>query len=169
MTAPLPLDLPRPWLPFVVATYVALGVLFVGVGLVQYGLVALSQYYADTLEPAYAQWQYPLLVPSLALGLCVQVGVVATALLVARVRSGRILEPTAVRWVDVLVVVTTLAGMLTVALLVLLRIADAVPPGVMLVLFLGGIGLLVIDLLLLVLRSLLRRAIVLRAELDEVV
>ncbi|MGV3713275.1 DUF2975 domain-containing protein, partial [Pseudolysinimonas sp.] len=106
MTAPLPLDLPRPWLPFVVATYVALGILFAGVGLVQYGLVALSQYYADTLESDSAQWQYPLLVPSLALGLCVQVGVVATALLVARVRSGRILEPTAVRWVDVLIVVT---------------------------------------------------------------
>ncbi len=169
MTSTPILELPRPWLPIVVATYVALGILFAGVALVQYGLVTLSYYYADTLEPEYAQWQFALLIPSLALGLCVQLGVVATAVLVARVRSGRMLEPRAVRWVDLLVVVTTLAGLLSVTLLVLLRLADAVPPGVMLVLFLGGIGLLVVDLLLLVLRSLLHRAILLRAELDEVV
>lgn len=163
------LELPRPWLPFVVATYVALALLFAGVGVVQYGLVALSGYYAETLDPGDSRWLVPLLVPALALGVCIQIGVVATAVLVARVRSGRILEPAAVRGVDILIVTTTLAGLLSVALLVLLRAADAVPPGVMLVLFLGGIGLLVIDLLLLVLRSLLRRAIVLRAELDEVV
>lgn len=169
MTAPGPLDLPRPWLPIVVATYAALGLLFAGVAVVQFGLVALSQYYADTLEPEYAGWQYPLLVPALAFGLCVQLGVVATVVLVARVRAGSILEPRAVRWVDVLVGAVTLAGMLSVVLVVLLRLADAVPPGVMLVLVLGGLALLVIDLLLLVLRSLLRRAILLRAELDEVV
>lgn len=169
MTDSTALELPRPWLPFVVATYVALGILFVGVALVQYGLIALSQYYADTLEPEYAQWQYPLLVPSLALGACVQVGVIATAVLVARVRAATILEHRAVSWVDVLIGTVTVGGLLTVTLLVLLRLADAVPPGVMLVLFLGGICLLVIDLLLLVLRSLLRRAILLRTELDEVV
>ena len=169
MTDSTPLELPRPWLPIVIATYVALGILFVGVAVVQYGLVALSQYYAETLEPEYARWQLPLLVPSLAFGLCVQFGVVATAVLVARVRSGRILEPGAVRGVDVLVGAVTLAGLLSVVLVVLLRLADAVPPGVMLVLVLGGLSLLVVDLLLLVLRSLLRRAILLRAELDEVV
>ena len=169
MTESAPLVVPRPWLPLVVATYVALGILFLGVALVQYGLVALSQYYADTLEPEYAQWQLPLLLPSLAFGVCVQVGVVATAVLVSRVRAGTILESGAVRWVDALVGTVTVAGLLSVTLLVLLRVADAVPPGIMLVLFLTGISLLVIDLLLLVLRSLLRRAILLRAELDEVV
>lgn len=162
-------QLPRPWLPFVLATYAALGILFTGVALVQYGLVVLSYYYADTLEPDYAQWQFVLLIPSLAFGVCVQFGVVATAVLVARVRSGRILEPRSVRWVDALVAATTLGGLLTVAILVIMRLADAVPPGVMLVLFLGGISLLVLDLLLLVLRSLLRRAILLRSELDDVV
>ena len=50
-----------------------------------------------------------------------------------------------------------------------MRVADALPPGAMLILVLGGIGLLALDLLLLVLRSLLRRAIAMRAELDEVV
>lgn len=169
MTDPAPLELPRPWLPVVVATYVALGILFVGVALVQWGLAALSGYYAEVLEPEYARWQYPLLLPSLAFGLCVQLGVIATAVLVARVRAGSILEPGAVRWVDVLIGATTVAGLLSVALVVLLRLADAVPPGVMLVLVVAGVGLLVLDLLLLVLRSLLRRAILLRAELDEVV
>ena len=79
------------------------------------------------------------------------------------------LEDRAVRWVDVLVGAVTVAGLLTVVLSIVFRLADALPPGVMLLLVLGGVGLLVLDLLLLVLRSLLRRAILLRTELDEVV
>jgi|GEM_PF-1200392 len=169
MTSGDTLQLPRPWLPIVVATHAALGLLFVGVSAVQYGLVALSGYYAEVLDPEYARWQYPLLIPALALGVCVQVGIVATIVLVARVRAGSMLENRAVGWVDLLVACVTLAGLLVVVLVFLLHAADAVPPGIMLVLVTGGIGLLVIDLLLLVLRSLLRRAIVLRAELDEVV
>lgn len=168
MTDSTPLELPRPWLPIVVAAYVALGLLFVGVVVVQYGLFALAGYYAETL-PEYLEWQLPILVPALLFGLCVQVGIVATAVLVSRVRAGRMLEDGAVRWVDVLVGAVTVAGLLTVALSIVFRLADALPPGVMLLLVLGGVGLLVLDLLLLVLRSLLRRAIVLRAELDEVV
>lgn len=168
MTATPALDVPRPWLPVVVATYVALGILFVGVAVVQYGLFALAGYYAEEL-PGQVRWQLPILLPALAFGVCVQVGVVATAVLVARVRSGRILEPSAVRGVDVLVGAVTVAGLLTVVLAIVFRLADALPPGIMLLLVLGGIGLLVLDLLLLVLRSLLRRAIILRAELDEVV
>ena len=167
MTSP-ELDLPRPWLPFVVATYVALGILFAGLAVVQYGLVMLSQYYAET-GPAYANLQAPLLVVTLGFCLAVELGVVATAVLVARVRSGRILEARAVRWVDVLIGAVTVAGLLVAVFAVLVRVADGVPPGAMLFIVIGGIALLVLDLLLLVLRSLLRRAIVLRAELDEVV
>ena len=168
MTASETLELPRPWLPVVIATYVALGILFAGVAVVQYGLFVLAGYYAETL-PEYVEWQVPILVPMLGFALCVQVGIVATAVLVSRVRSGRILEPGAVRWVDVLVGAVTVAGLLTVVLSIVFRLADALPPGIMLLLVLGGVGLLVLDLLLLVLRSLLRRAILLRAELDEVV
>jgi hypothetical protein len=169
MTASVPLELPRPWLPFVVATYLGLGLLVAGIGAVQYGLVALSGYYAETLAADDARWVVPLLVPALAFGVCIQAASVATAVLVARVRSGRILEHSAVRGVDVLIGAITAAGLLSVVLVVLLRLADAVPPGVMLVLVLGGAALGVLDLLLLVLRSLLRRAIALRSELDEVV
>jgi hypothetical protein len=165
--SPIP-ELPRPWLPIVVATYVALGILFLGVAVVQYGLFVLAGYYAETL-PEYVEWQLPILVPALLFGLCVQIGIVATAVLVARVRSGRMLEAGAVHGVDVLVAAVTVAGLLTVALSIVFRLADALPPGVMLLLVLGGVGLLVLDLLLLVLRSLLHRAILLRAELDEVV
>jgi hypothetical protein len=165
----LALELPRPWLPFVVATYVGLALLFGGIGLVECGLVALSGYYAETLPSEYLPWVLPLLVPALAFGLTIQFAIIATGVLVARVRSGRILESSALRWVDALIGAITVAGLLSVALVILLRLADAVPPGVMLVLVLGGGALGVLDLLLLVLRSLLRRAIVLRAELDEVV
>jgi hypothetical protein len=163
------LDLPRPWLPVVVATYVALGVLFAGVLVVQYGLVALADYYRSELPPVLQVYIAPLLVLGLAFGVCVQIGTLATAVLVARVRTGRVLEISAVRWVDALVGTTTIAGLITVALSVVFRLADALPPGIMLLLVLFGVGLLVLDLLLLVLRSLLRRAIALRAELDEVV
>lgn len=168
MTDSTALELPRPWLPIVVAAYVALGILFVGVAVVQYGLFVLAGYYSETL-PEYVEWQLPILIPALLFGLCTQVGIVATAVLVSRVRAGRMLEDRAVRWVDVLVGAVTVAGLLTVVLSIVFRLADALPPGVMLLLVLGGVGLLVLDLLLLVLRSLLRRAILLRTELDEVV
>lgn len=167
MTAP-ELDLPRPWLPFVLAAYVALGILFAGLAVVQYGLVMLSQYYAETV-PQCGYLQAPLLVVTLGFCLAVEVGVVATAVLVAHVRSGRILETRSVRWVDLLIGSVTVAGLLVAVFAVLVRVADGVPPGAMLFIVIGGIALLVLDLLLLVLRSLLRRAIVLRAELDEVV
>jgi hypothetical protein len=168
MTHPITLELPRPWLPVVVATYIALGILFVGVAGVQWLLVALAGYYAEEL-PHYEFLRTPMFGLMFSGGLCVQLGVVATAVLVARVRSTRILEPRALRWVDVLIGTVTVAGLITVALVVVLRIVDALPPGAMLILVLGGVGLLVLDLLLLVLRSLLHRAIILRAELDEVV
>jgi hypothetical protein len=168
MTDSVPPELPRPWLPVVVATYVALGILFVGIAAVQYGLFVLSGYYAEEL-PEYEHLRIPMFALMFSGGLCVQAGVVATAVLVGRVRSGRILEPGAIRWVDLLVGAVTIAGLITVALVIVMRVADALPPGAMLILVLGGVGLLVLDLLLLVLRSLLRRAIVMRGELDEVV
>jgi hypothetical protein len=168
MTDSSSLELPRPWLPVVIGAYVALGLLFVVVAAVQYGLLVLSGYYAEEL-PEYAHLRTPMFALMFSGGLCVQAGVVATAVLVARVRSGRILEPGAVRWVDVLIGAVTVAGLITVALVVIIRIADALPPGAMLILVLGGVGLLALDLLLLVLRSLLHRAIAMRAELDEVV
>ena len=90
-------------------------------------------------------------------------------MLVARVRSGRILEARSVPGVDVLIGSVTVAGLLVAVFAVLVRVADGVPPGAMLFIVIGGIALLALDLLLLVLRSLLRRAIALRAELDEVV
>jgi hypothetical protein len=162
------LELPRPWLPFVVAAYVALGILFAGLVAVQYLLVTLAQYYAETV-PQYGYLQAPLLAVTLGFCLAVEFGVVATAVLVARVRSGRILEPRAVRWVDLLIGSVTVAGVLVAVFAVLVQVADGVPPGAMLFIVIGGIALLVLDLLLLVLRSLLRGAIALRAELDEVV
>lgn len=165
---PSELELPRPWLPFVVATYVALGILFTGLVGVQYLLVTLSQYYAETV-PQYGYLHAPLLAVTLGFCLVVELGVVATAVLVARVRSGRILEARSVRWVDLLIGSVTVAGVLVAVFAVLVRVADGVPPGGMLFIVIGGIALLVLDLLLLVLRSLLRGAIVLRAELDEVV
>lgn len=168
MTDSAPLELPRPWLPFVVATYVALGILFAGLVAVQYGLVMLSQYYVETV-PQYAYLQVPLLIVTLGFCLCVELGAVATAVLVAHVRSGRILDARSVRWVDVLIGSVTVAGLLVAVFAVLVRVADGVPPGAMLFIVIGGIALLVLDLLLLVLRSLLRRAIILRSELDEVV
>ena len=59
MTDSAPLELPRPWLPIVVGAYVALGILFAGVAIVQYGLLVLSGYYAEEL-PQYAFLRTPM-------------------------------------------------------------------------------------------------------------
>lgn len=168
MTVSGTLSLPRPWLPIVVATYVALALLFVGVVGMQVWFAVLASTSAG-LYPEVAEWQLPLLVHVIAIGVCAQAGVVATAVLVSRVRSGRMLESGAIRWVDGLIGTVTVAGLVLCSLVVALRLADVMPPGIMVIIVVSGLGGLVLDLVLLVLRSLLHRAIVLRAELDEVV
>jgi hypothetical protein len=160
------LALPRPWLPIVVAAYAALAALFACVGIAEYWLLQISVNSPDTL-PLDAEFPTALFALMIGFGVCVQLGIVATIVLISLVRWNRILESRSVRWVDVLCIAVTLGGLITGGL-VIVRL-QAGPPGLLLVLVLFGLALLALALVLLVLRSLLRRAILLRSELDEVV
>jgi hypothetical protein len=166
MTSPSPVVVPRPRFPIVVAAYAALAVLFASVAYAEYGTVQILLNYPD-LPPNDAELPTALFALMIGFGVCVQLGIVATTVLVSLVRWNRILERRSVLWVDVLCIAVTLCALITGGL-VILRL-QAGPPGLVLVLVLFGLALLALALVLLVLRSLLRRAIVLRSELDEVV
>ncbi|MEO5534831.1 MAG: DUF2975 domain-containing protein [Pseudolysinimonas sp.] len=157
---------PRPWFPIVVAAYAALAVLFVCVAYAQYALVQIPLNYPDA-SPRDAEFPTALYALMIGFGLCVQLGIVATTVLVSLVRWNRILESRSVRWLDVLCIAVALGGLMTGGL-VIVRLQTG-PPGLVLILVLFGLALLALALVLLVLRSLLRRAILLRSELDEVV
>jgi hypothetical protein len=171
MTPPSPVAAPRPWFPIVVAAYAALAVLFGCVAKAEYELVRIISIYPDALpldaESPTAEFPTALFAWMIGFGVCVQLGIVATIVLVSLVYWNRMLEWRSVRWVDVLCIAVTLCALI-VGALVIMRL-QAGPPGLVLILVLFGLALLALVLVLLVLRSLLRRAILLRSELDEVV
>jgi hypothetical protein len=171
MTALSPVAVPRPWFPIVVAAYAALAVLFASVAKAEYELVQIISIYPDALpldaELPTVEFPTALFALMIGFGVCVQVGIVATVVLVSLVRGNRIFERRSVRWVDVLCIAVTLCALI-IGGLVILRLQTG-QPGMVLILVLFGLALLALALVLLVLRSLLRRAIQQRSELDEVV
>lgn len=102
--------------------------------------------------------------------LCVQIVLAAIWVLLDRIRRDRIFDESSFRWVDAIffaIVGATLvpAGML-VALALFGAIDDPGLPFVLTIVSLGGLGL---TLLMLVMRSLLRQATTLRADMDELI
>lgn len=159
MTTPVPLP------PVLAAlTWVALGTAMIFVAGVAVGVVS----YADVLFgflPGFAFARGPLIALDLAFGLCVEVLLVVTGVLVGYIVVDRIFRPSALRWVDVLVSTAAAATVLVFATLFF------IPGPPQLFLFMVGavaVGVTVV-LVLLVLRSLLRRAVSINVELDEVV
>jgi hypothetical protein len=165
MISPTPVTVPRPWFPIVVAAYAALAVLFVSVAYAQYGLIQIVR----TLPELSPHEEVPtaLFALMIGFGVCVQVGIVATIVLVSLVRGNRILERRSVLWVDILWIAVTLCALITGGLLINRLQSDQ--GGIVQILMLLGVALLALALVLLVVRSLVRRAILLRSELDEVV
>jgi hypothetical protein len=165
MTPPSTAAAPRPWLPIVVAAYVALAVLFVYVVEAQRGLFQIVEALPD-LSP-HEEVPTVLFALMIGFGVCVQVGIVATIVLVSLVRWNRIFERRSLLWLDVLWIAVTLCALLTGGILI--NRAQSGQGGIVVILLLLGLALLALAFVLLVLRSLLRRAILLRSELDEVV
>ena len=102
------------------------------------------------------------------LALCAEVVLVATWRLLDLVRNGRIFSDAAFRWVD------TIAGAIGSAWLILgcvfLLVAyHADDPGMPVVIFVTTVAVGAMGLLVLVMRSLLRRAVRLRSEMDGVI
>jgi hypothetical protein len=160
--------LPRPSLPVVVATQFLLVLLLaVGVG-TQIVLPEMSAALADT-APEYADLRTPLLALAIAGCVLLELAIVAAVVLVHRIHAGRMLVRSSLLWVDVIVAMLVLAIAIVVTGFVVISNGQAGSPFLALVQVVAIVSLAAFAGVTLVLRSLLRQAIVLRTELDEVV
>lgn len=145
-------------------TRLALGLL--GLAVILGGVVVVvSAEAAAALYPEYAHLHAPLVFAAIAFGVCVETALIVTGVLVGYTGDGRIFGPTAFRLVDVLIAAIALAALIVVATLVVIP----GPPALALLLGAGALAGAAIALVLRVLRSLLRGAMFMRVELDEVV
>ncbi len=127
-------------------------------------------------EAALGHLRWPMLAITILMVACVQVALVCVWRLLTMVRRDTVFSRAAFRWVDVIVVAAVAECLLFLVVGVLLAPGEAVPPGVVLMLGVVGAGFLGIGLLVLILRTLLAKAVALdttattlRAELDEVI
>jgi len=153
-----------PSLAAVVTTWLASGLLAALILAGQVALFPISAPIAE-LNPEFTSLRTPLLALALAVGLCGEIILIATAVLVGFVRRDRIFGQAAALMVDLLVVTVIVATILTASTLAFIP----GPPALGIVIVgsvLIGITLL---LVLVVLRSLLQRTALMRTELDQVV
>jgi hypothetical protein len=145
-------------------TWSALGVLAF---LVAVGVVSAAWTSGQLIQflPVLAPVQGQLVAVAMAFGVCVEVLLVVTGVLVGYIRADRIFRPSALWLVDALVIAVVAATLLVIVALFFIPgppqlfelVVAAVPVGA------------TIALVLLVMRSLLRRAVAMHVELDEVV
>lgn len=147
-----------------VATWLALGLLAALTLAVGAGLFPVSDSIAHQ-NPEFANLRTPLLTLALAICLCVETILIATAALVGFIRRDQIFGKAAARMVDLLVITVVIATILTASMLPFLP----GPPALMIVVVGSVLVGVTLFLVLMVLRSLLRRTVLMRTELDEVV
>ena len=124
----------------------------------------------------FAHLQWPVVIILFLGVLTVQVALVCIWQLLTMVRRDTVFGATAFRYVDVIIGAAVAATLLAMVLSFLLAPGEAVAPGIVLLVVIGGMGTAGIALLVLVLRVLLAKAVALdttattlRAELDEVI
>jgi hypothetical protein len=100
--------------------------------------------------------------------LCVEVVIVSVLRLLSLVRADRIFTDAALVWVNAITAAIGAAWLVLVAALVWVGL-HADDPGMPMVLFAATLGVTVIGLVVLVLRTLLRQATALRTDLDAVI
>lgn len=120
----------------------------------------------EDADLAWARW--PLTAVAVGTLLGFEVVVVATWKLLGMVERDRIFTTEALPWVDLIVRATAAGGAVFAVGFVLVGFA-AEDPGLPLLLFLVLVGIVVVELVVLVLRSLLRQATALRSDLDGVI
>ena len=118
---------------------------------------------------AVASLRWPVMIIGILGVLAVQVGLVCVWQLLTMVRRDTVFSAAAFRYVDVIIGAAVATTLLAVVLSFVLAPGEAVAPGIVLLVVIGGMGTAAIALLVLVLRFLLAKATTLRAELDEVV
>lgn len=159
---------PKPKHGFVLTAQALLGVLFI-VGVVA---ILLLPKVADDLAtdlPEYADLRNPLLVIAIAVVTLALIALATIALLVQRIYNGRILHPSSLVRVDIVTLSLLVAAALDVAGFVVISNGQAGSPFLALIQIAVLLGLITLACITLILRSLLRNAIAMRAELDEVV
>jgi hypothetical protein len=119
-------------------------------------------------SPDRASLRWPLTAITVFWVLCVEVVVVCTWKLLTRVRDDRIFTEESLVWVDVIVWAIGAGWLVLVGVLgyVGFRADD---PGLPLLLFVLTVGVTVLGLLMLVMRTLLRQATALRSDLEDVI
>ena len=161
-------DLSRPSLALTIATQALLGTLFlVGLGAIAL-LPGFSSNIAATL-PEYAGLRDPLLAIAVALTVLGLVVLTMVALLVHRIYRETILTRPSLLWVDVIVTTLACAVVLIITAFVTISNGQAGSPFLALIQAMAALTLIALACITLVLRALLRKAILIRAELDEVV
>ncbi|MFV0425453.1 MAG: DUF2975 domain-containing protein [Beutenbergiaceae bacterium] len=162
------LDLPRPPLALVVATGALLGILLL-VGLGAIALLPSFSANVATSLPEYAELRVRLLAIAITFTILGLIALAMVALLVQRIYSGTMLTRPSLVWVDVLVATAGCAVVLIVTGFVVISNGQAGSPSLALVQAMACLTLVAVACITLVLRSLLRSAIVMRAELNEAV
>lgn len=160
---------PRPPLAIVIVTHVFLGSLFVIGALALLLLPRVAAIGAES-APEYARITPALLALSITFTLLAMATLVILALLVARIFRGTVLTRSSLGWVDAIIVaVATGAAIVLATMLVITSAGVGNAPIFALFQITAMLALAALAGIGLVLRSLLRHAIFLRAELDEVV
>lgn len=122
-------------------------------------------------DPEFAHLAVPYVIAAESAVLCVLVALLALWMLVSRVMEDRIFDPGALRWVDVIISVTGIASVTTLAVGVH-QAGFATPTGnASITAALGLLGLAGVGfaLTMVVMRELLRRATRLQTEMAEVI
>jgi DUF2975 family protein len=119
-------------------------------------------------NPHDANLRWPLTAIAVFLVLCAEVVVVATWKLLTLVKKDRIFTTASLKWVDAIVWAVGAAWLVFVGMLLFVGF-NADDPGMPMLLFLVTVGVTVIELLIVVMRALLRQATELRSDLEAVI
>lgn len=150
--------------PITVITWIALGSLALLVGVSTVGIAGSGGLLIELL-PELAPTQGALVALAVAFGVFVEALLVVAGVLVGYIHTDNIFNPSALRWVDALV--ATVIGATLLVIVALFFIPG--PPQLFVLVEAGVPAGVTITLVLLVMRRLLRRAVLMHVELDEVV
>jgi hypothetical protein len=117
-------------------------------------------------EHAYLRW--PATAVTVFWVLCIQVVIVCTWQLLTLVENDRIFSDASLVWVNAIVYAIAAAWVVLVGVLLYVGF-NANDPGLPLLLFLMAVGVTVLGLLMLVMRTLLRQATTLRTDMEAVI
>lgn len=137
--------------------------------LAQVVLIPLQAAQTVQMFPEVEYLRIPGIVGCIAIVACVQFALICVWSLLSMVAKGSIFQPSAFRVVNTIIGCIIAATCLLVAAFVILTVANAMPPGVVIMLVMGITGGAGLALLLVVMRGLLRKATGLDQDLAEVI